>query len=259
MNGVTSAIDRLRWRIMETGAKLLARRHFDVRVEGRAHLPSSGPVIIAARHYHHFWDGCVFMLVAGRPVHFITAVDWITNRPRRLATELGFRAVGWPRVIRSDGLVSTTRHVNRQEQIGYLRRMLTESAALLNGGSLLVVFPEGHPTIDPDETPKHGDETAFLPFQPGFVHLATFAQRQSGKPVSIVPAGFVYERGAKWSITLRFGPPILIDGPVDRAAVALAVENAARRLSGFPQRSIAPADMSQESVIIAPVSERRGD
>jgi 1-acyl-sn-glycerol-3-phosphate acyltransferase len=257
---VTGTIDRLRWRIMEAGAKVLARRHFDLRVEGREHLPSSGPVIIAARHYPHFWDGCVFMLVVGRPVHFITAVDWITNRPRRLATELGFRAVGWPRLIRSDGLVSTTRNINRQEQIGYLRRMLIESAALLAQGNVLVVFPEGHPTIDPDETPKHGDESIFLPFQPGFVHLATFGHRQSGQPIPVVPAGFVYERGAKWSITLRFGPPVMIDGPIDRAAVTLAVENAARRLSSFPERSTQPAArVGHENAPVAPVSERRGD
>lgn len=221
---------------MEAGARLLAWRRFDLRVEGREHLPESGPVIIAARHYHHFFDGCAFMLVAGRPVHFITAVDWITHQPRRFLTELGFRAVGWPRLIRSDGLVTTSRHVNHVEQRRYLRRMLTETSNLLHAGNVVVVFPEGHPTIDPDETPKHGDETIFLPFQPGFVHLATFTWRRFGQPIPIVPAGFVYRRGPKWSITLRFGPPVITNGPIDRAALALEIENTARRLSGFPQR-----------------------
>lgn len=228
--------DRIRWLIMRAGARILARRHFDLRVEGLEHVPPDGPVIIAARHYHHFWDGCALMLVIDRPIHFIVAVDWITRQPRRLATELGFRAVRRPRLVRSDGLVSTTRHVNRREQLHYLRAMLVETSDLLHAGSVIVVFPEGHPTIDPDETPKHGDETVFLPFQPGFLHLATFTQRRFGQAIQIVPAGFVYERGPKWSITLRFGPPIVIDGPIDRKAVMLAAENDARRLSGFPER-----------------------
>lgn len=251
-------IDWLRWRIMDAGAHVLARRHFDLRVEGRQYLPVQGPVIIAARHYHHFWDGCAFMSMAGRPVHFITAVDWITNKPRRFATELGFRAVGWPRLIRSDGLVSTTRNIDHVEQRRYLRRMLTETGDLLRAGNIVVVFPEGHPTIDPDETPKHGDETIFLPFQPGFLHLATFAWRRHHEPIAIVPAGFVYRRGPKWQITLRFGPPVIIDGPIDRAAVSLEIENACRRLSGFPERpaSARTIEPSPDGHVSAETKER---
>jgi hypothetical protein len=48
--------------------------------------------------------------------------------------------------------------------------------------------------------------------------------------------------------------------PVDRAAVTLAVENAARRLSSFPERSTQPAArVGHENAPVAPVSERRGD
>ena len=49
------------------GACRLAARRIDLRVEGLEHLPATGPAIIAARHFHHFYDGCA--LVAVVPGH----------------------------------------------------------------------------------------------------------------------------------------------------------------------------------------------
>ena len=36
---------------------LLVMRRVDLQVEGLDHIPATGPVMIAARHYHHLYDG----------------------------------------------------------------------------------------------------------------------------------------------------------------------------------------------------------
>jgi putative membrane protein len=160
-----------------------------------------------------------------RPLHILVALDWVRSRPGRLGMERACRAAAWPVVLRRDGATAAT----PGEAASALRRATRESLDLLRAGRVLVVFPEGYPNVDPGYTPKP-DETAFLPFQPGFVRLASLAAGH-GRPVPIVPAGFSYAGGRRWRVALRFGEPFVVAGRAQEEAIRREVEESVRRLS----------------------------
>jgi len=235
-------------RVMLTGAKVVGARGTDLRVEGAEHLPQTGPVLIAARHFHHLHDGTAIMSSAGRPVHILVALDWVKGGPGRALMERACRMAGWPVILRGDGLAGQDGQTafTASETRSYLRRAVRESVSLLRAGKPLVVFPEAYPNIDPAYTPKSGDD--FLPFRPGFVRLVEMAQRDGTTRVPIVPTGFAYEprTGGRWQVVMRFGQPIWLDDATDASRVARIVEEQVRYLSsaaepvgaGVPQEAV---------------------
>ena len=61
MAGVAKSLSsRLAWVSLRAVCRA-AMSGVDLRVEGLEHLPASGPAIIAARHYHHFYDGAALL------------------------------------------------------------------------------------------------------------------------------------------------------------------------------------------------------
>ena len=221
----------LRW-----GARVVVARSLDLRVEGLDRLPRAGPALIAARHYHHLYDGAALVAVARRPVHIVVALDWVRGRLARRVMEKACAAAGWPVVLRADGpaLRAGESAYRAGEQSALLRRALRDTTRLLRAGGLLVIFPEAFPNVDPGYTPKtHAD--AFLPFDPGFVRLVELAQRGGRTRVPIVPTGLRYDKqGGRWRTTLRFGTPLFVDDAVDRATFARQVEDCVRQLSAPP-------------------------
>jgi 1-acyl-sn-glycerol-3-phosphate acyltransferase len=213
------------WRSLRAASKLVVRRNLDLRVEGTELLPATGPTIIAARHFHHLYDGCALLATVPRPLHILVALDWVHNRPGLLLMEGACCAAGWPVVFRRGGETA----VDGTDAARALRRAAATTLDLLAAGRLVLIFPEGYPNIDPGYTPKP-DETAFLPFQPGFVRLAALAARR-GLRVPIVPAGFSYSRGDRWQATLRFGEPVTVERRAQEAAVLREVETRVRCLS----------------------------
>lgn len=232
-------IDVISWRVLRRAGAIELSRRATVRIEGTEHLPRSGPMLIAARHYHHLLDGCVLVNAVDRPLHIVVGLDWIKGGMSRRAMEALCRAARWPVVLRpahpnSPGVNSERNAAERdRERRTALRTSIRETTSLLTEGRVVVVFPEGYPNIDPSFTPKSGDE--FLPFQPGFVRYARIAKRTGTGTVPIVPAGFAYERAAdsdRWRITLRFGPAIEPSGEAPDSDIVQAVELAVRELSG---------------------------
>ena len=213
------------WRFLRQGSRMLAQRRLDLTVEGTEHLPRSGPVIVASRHYHHLYDGVAMLDAVPRPLHILVGLDWATNPAVKVAMTALCRAARWPVVLRRDGATA----VDPVEARAELRRATEEAMALLGEGRVLLVFPEGYPTIDPGYTPKP-DESAWLPFQPGFARLATIAAAR-GLVAPIVPAGVAYQRGERWRVTLRFGEPVTVMGRREEAGAIAAVEAAVRELS----------------------------
>src|SRR5690349_16177722 len=55
----------------------LAVRGVDVQVRGLEHVPRSGPVILAARHYHYTYDGIAIYALVGRQLRAVAALDWL--------------------------------------------------------------------------------------------------------------------------------------------------------------------------------------
>jgi 1-acyl-sn-glycerol-3-phosphate acyltransferase len=211
------------------GACRLAARRIDLRVEGLEHMPATGPAIIAARHLHHFYDGCALVAVVPRPLKILVTLDWMQNAAGLRLMRGACQIVNWPVVDRTDS------HAPHGGTMATRRKLLLatrESVELLRAGQLVLVFPEGYPNIDPSFTPKTGDD-AFLPFQPGFVRFAALAERDGITRVPIVPVGLEYQRGDHWRVTVRFGPPVTRLLEVDVQDQVCAIEEEVRRLSGL--------------------------
>ena len=209
------------WRFLKTAGGVLLRRNVDLHVEGADLVPRKGPAIIAARHFHHLYDGCAILATIPRPVHILVGLDWVRNPAGRIVMERACKAAAWPMIYRQDGPSPR----DDREATRALRHAMGDSLDLFRAGHILLVFPEGYPNIDPGYTPK-ADEDAFLPFQPGVVRLATLAAA-NGIHVPIVPAGFAYERSDRWRATLRFGEPLTIE---NRAQAPAALYDLERRV-----------------------------
>jgi 1-acyl-sn-glycerol-3-phosphate acyltransferase len=213
------------WNALRIASKQYLKRRVDLRVEGQHHLPRSGPVLIAARHYHHLLDGAVLMATVPYPMHILVGLDWVKNPLGQRAMKALCEAAGWPVVMRRDG-----KHpIDDAEAQTTLRRAYCQSLDILRKGHALLVFPEGYPNIDPTWTPKTQPDE-FLPFQPGFVQIVRGAERL-GVPTPIVPAGFHYDEGDRWSVTLRFGAPLGLGQGTPTRQVLERVEDAVKELS----------------------------
>jgi len=204
---------------IRTAAKALVGRRLDLRVEGLEHVPFDGPALIAARHFHHLYDGCAILATVPRPVHILVALDWLQNRASRAAMEKACRAAGWPVVLRPH---APSGDVDELGAARAFRAAARDSLALLAAGKVLLIFPEGYPNIDPGYTPKQCDDE-FLPFQPGIVRLASLAAAR-GLSVPIVPAGLSYRRANRWQVALRFGEPLILVDRTQEAAILRTLE-----------------------------------
>ncbi|MBV9358912.1 MAG: carotenoid biosynthesis protein [Chloroflexi bacterium] len=217
-------------------ARLLIARAVDLHVVGAEQVPTRGAVVLVARHYHHLYDAAAILASMPRAVHIVIAVDWLgQGLPLQLMRWLADVA-RWPVVWR--------RGVGwRFNRAGY------ESARrLLREGRVLLIFPEGYPTIDPAGSRKSGD---FLPFEPGFLALA----ERSGVPVTIVPVGIAYASrpDAGRSVWLRYGRPLRVGvgGRGHRQALVASVEAEVRRLSE-PERATSRGTASTAAAASGP-------
>ncbi len=180
-----------------------------VRIEGLEHVPASGPVMLVARHFHHLLDGSIIVRNVPRPVHIVVGLDWTADARQRAWMERACRAAQYPIVLRPATLGEKAGYA-RGDLARYTRAALEETAALLRAGRVVLVFPEGYPNVDPAFARKAGDD-AFLPFAAGFRRMVAWAERDAATRVTLVPVGFHYTRGAKWTVVARFGAPCGID------------------------------------------------
>ncbi len=215
------------WHALRFAARMVVRRKLDLTVSGMKHLPEKGPVILAARHYHHLHDGCAVVAAIPRPVHILVGLDWVDNPVGRRVMDAACAAARWPVVLRRKALDARL----SSEELRALRVSMQESLELLQDGRILLVFPEGYPTIDPSYTPK-SDDSEFLPFQSGVVRLASAAGAR-GVRTPIVPVGFHYTRGERWTVQMNIGEPVFVESRSEEPAVLEALNREVRRLSGM--------------------------
>ncbi|MGI8484015.1 MAG: 1-acyl-sn-glycerol-3-phosphate acyltransferase [Thermomicrobiales bacterium] len=213
------------WRFLNVASKAFVKQRLDLQVEGLEHVPKTGPVLIAARHFHHLYDGCAVIATVPRPCHVLVALDWVSNKPGRAAMEGVCRAARWPIVVRPGGPGAA----GPAKAAAAFRAAARDCLDLWREQRILLVFPEGYPNVDPGYTPKLNEEE-FLPFQIGYLRLVELAQRQ-GMQVPIVPAGLSYERGIRWQVKLRFGTPVFIDTYPRKVDAAREIEAQVGKLS----------------------------
>jgi putative membrane protein len=224
MANLANAVTR---RVSEAAIRLWCRaavRRIDLQVEGLEHLPAQGPFVIAARHFHHFYDGCALIAASPRPLHLVVTLDWVQNRITRASMIAACGAAGWPVVERAE-------RAGAQPGAGRrLRAATRECVQVLRAGGALLIFPEGYPNIDPHPTPK-ADESVFLPFRPGFLRFVALAERDGVTKVPVLPAGLAYQRAGRWQLTIRLGAPIVFSPERKVEDQVRAVEEEVRRLS----------------------------
>lgn len=208
-----------------TYARHVVHRDLIPIVEGIEHVPADGPTIVASRHFHHLYDAALLLTAIRRPVHFLVALDWVSNSTQRWAMEAACRWARWPFLLRPDMFERHDGPYRPTDAQRYLRRAMRQSWALLQAGKLLVVFPEGYPNIDPTFTPKTTPD-ASLPFSSIVARLALRTARLPGRRVAIVPAGLSYESYGDTRVTLRFGQAMYPSADADASDLTERVEAA---------------------------------
>ncbi|MBW3634055.1 MAG: 1-acyl-sn-glycerol-3-phosphate acyltransferase, partial [Chloroflexi bacterium] len=179
---------QLAWVSIRAACRLVLRR-IELRVEGAQNVPVTGPVVIAARHFHHLYDGCALIAVVPRRLHILVTLDWVSDSLKRRMMARACHFAGWPVVPRFEGQRYSRDRVTASPvavEVSQLRAAARECVTLLRAGQPLLVFPEGYPNVDPSYTPKRDDDT-FLPFRPGFLRFVAMAERDGLTRVPIVP------------------------------------------------------------------------
>ena len=209
-------------------ARTLIATRTELVVDGREHVPRDGACIIAARHYHHLYDGAALVAALPRAVRILVALDWVRSRRARFAMEGLCALARWPVVLRDNGYADASTVFAASDRRRYLAGALRACERVLRAGDVLVVFPQGRPVVDVGG--ERLPQADWLPFQPGFATLALAALRAGGC-VPIVPAGFAYGDGRRPAIRLRFGEPVFVASAADRRRCAALVEQRVRALS----------------------------
>jgi 1-acyl-sn-glycerol-3-phosphate acyltransferase len=158
-----------------------------VKIEGREHIPATGPAVLAANH-QSFCDSFFLPLVLRRRVTYVAKSEYFDN----WRTAWFFRAAGQIPMQRGGGDAS--------------QRALDTAKEVLRGGDLLGIYPEGTRSPDPR---LHKGHT-------GVARLAL------GCDVPIIPVGIIGTRevqppGSNFMrpfrpVTVRFGPPLAFAG-----------------------------------------------
>ena len=157
-----------------------------VRVEGREHVPASGPVVLAPNHVA-FLDSVFLPLVLRRRVTFVAKAEYFDS----WKTAWFFRAVGQIPMRREGGSAS--------------ERALATARDVLDDGGALGIYPEG--TRSPDGRLYRGHT--------GVARLALGCQ------VPVIPVGLVGTTEVQRpgsnrphffkSVTVKFAPPLDVE------------------------------------------------
>ncbi|MBI3328185.1 MAG: 1-acyl-sn-glycerol-3-phosphate acyltransferase [Nitrospinae bacterium] len=167
--------------------RLIVRIFFrEIVVEGREHLPATGPAIITPNHPNALLDPLVLQVlspplrlrfVAKAPLFRIPLLGWIMRR---------MRAIPVVRRLDTDAPVDYT-------------PFFTACLDTLGAGDSLVIFPEGRSLPQP----------FMAPLRTGAARLFYLAHER-GVDVRILPVGLNYERGAMFrtSVLVSVAPPL---------------------------------------------------
>jgi 1-acyl-sn-glycerol-3-phosphate acyltransferase len=166
----------------------LARLVYRPRIEGRAGVPKSGPVIFASNHLS-FLDSIAIPVAAPRPVHFLAKASYFEGSGLSgWASREFFTAIGAVPVQRGAGQAALD--------------ALDQQRVLLEQGSAVALYPEGTRSLD-GRLYKGRTGVAFLALQTGAPVV----------PVGLVGTDQVMPVGAKLPslkhrVTVRFGEPL---------------------------------------------------
>ncbi|MCD4536510.1 1-acyl-sn-glycerol-3-phosphate acyltransferase [Nocardioides sp. cx-169] len=163
-------------------ARRLLRRRYDVLVHGAEHVPTSGPVILAANHVGVI-DGPLLAIFAPRPVHALTKIEMFRGR-------LG-------RFLHYSGQIPLDRFV-------YDPGAVRQGLRVLRDGGAVGIFPEGHRGAGELERFHRGAAYFALVTGAPVVPVILIGTREPGGHTGSLP-----RKGAR--IELVFGPPFTLE------------------------------------------------
>ena len=194
------------FRMLRFVAQRLIGLILDVRVSGHEHVPRTGAVLVAGNH-RGFLDGPMVAVFAPREAQFLAKSELFTGVVARLLTWVGQIPVDRGRPD---------------------RQALRRASAVLAGGGVLGIFPEGTRGSGTVESVQHG-----------IAYVALRAPDVPVVPVACLGTEQAMPKGARWPrwrtrVDIVFGPPFSVSRPVNpraRAAVAAAAEEIRVRLA----------------------------
>ncbi len=173
----------VRWGIAPL-ARLIYRPH----IEGRHHIPRTGPVILASNHLS-FIDSFVIPMFAPRPVYFLAKSSYFDGKGiGGWLSRNFFSALGATPVQRGAGQAALD--------------ALEQQKRILQSGRAIALYPEGTRSLD-GRLYKGRTGVAFLALQTGAKVV----------PVGLAGTNDAMPVGAKWPrtrprVTIRFGEPL---------------------------------------------------
>ena len=202
-------------RFIRRGVLALLRLYYPrIEVEGREHLPTSGPVIFVLNHPNGLLDPLLLIATLQREVAFLAKNTFFTNPLGQVAMQ-AFGALPVFRQRDAEGAGDTQ---SRNEQT------FARCRALLRAGVALALFPEG----------TTHSEARLLPLRTGAARIALSAEAANGWELGlrIVPIGLWYEdkRTFRSSVLLVVGQPFAIAD--QQALYAAEVEQAIAETTG---------------------------
>lgn len=166
----------------------LARMIYRPRIEGRSHVPTSGPVIFASNHLS-FIDSIAIPVAAPRPVHFLAKAAYFEGTGARgWVSRTFFESIGAIAVHRGAGQAALD--------------ALAQQRVLLESGSAVALYPEGTRSLD-GRLYKGRTGVAFLALQTG----APVVPVALSGTAEVMPVGATMPALNK-RITVRFGEPL---------------------------------------------------
>ncbi|MFT4136671.1 lysophospholipid acyltransferase family protein [Microbacterium sp.] len=167
---------------------LLVRLVYRPRIEGRSHMPRTGPVILASNHLS-FIDSLLIPMFAPRPVYFLAKSSYFEGKGLRgWISRQFFTAIGATPVRRGAGQAALD--------------ALDQQRRILASGRAIALYPEGTRSLD-GRLYKGRTGAAFLALESGAKVV----------PVGLIGTNEAMPVGARFPrrhprMTIRYGEPI---------------------------------------------------
>jgi 1-acyl-sn-glycerol-3-phosphate acyltransferase len=173
---------RLMMIVLRPLARVVVRRRLTVRMHGRDHIPTAGPVIYAGNHMG-IMDGPLLAIFAPQPVHALTKVEMFTGRMGRF--------------LRRAGQVPLDRFNPDPAAVKACLRVLRD-------GHAVGIFPEGRRgTGDLERFHRGAAYFALVTGAPVVPVIFLGTREREGDTDSVPPRGSV--------VDVFFGPPVFVD------------------------------------------------
>jgi 1-acyl-sn-glycerol-3-phosphate acyltransferase len=234
------------YRIFKAVFGPILRMLFKVRVEGIAHVPETGPVILASNHLS-FCDSIFLPLVVKRRVTFVAKAEYFEQRK----TAWFFRAMGQIPVKRGGGPASL--------------RALESAKEVLDAGGVFGIYPEG--TRSPDGRlykGRTGVARLAIDANAPVISVAMIGTREA-QPIGQVKPNFFSP------ITIKFSAPMTFerfreqrDNPLALRSITDEIMFELSQLSGqvyvneyAPKKQADPGELVESAPVVIRTSEER--